>query len=772
MTTEQETADEERGAEIRRLAMGSDYAFAELETVLRKVEGRVRLSQRESDLWVRWIGGIAATDELFEKLAQNADENVGMFATVFRRLMKEKVLRGGKRIFDSLLKGEFPEYWIGKLKEYGDKEYGHPDCRYLVKAVAMELLDEQVEKPQPQWTCGNCGGTEWSDNPVAGGPECVKCGGEAVLEKPAPEPEPTPEKDPDLFERTCKHCGAAYCVRIQPTDDVMFHAHCPGCGVVEEDLVNPWRQDEVAFPEDAELAERAARSNIVPVAERAENDEPPIDLEDLFEVQCSRCGCDFSIQNIAPEAWPKKGRSTHCPQCNKHITGLMPLTPPELQPQPEPDAIAGATPAELGQRNSQRPPEPKTASAPPPPTATTTTQTGATGEGSLSDDEARAELERRLTTIAAEHGARVERDVPVSAALQQNSKPLQETPVEVSATATGPIWKSSSKGWILISSMDDQHLLNALRIAQSKVSNGEDGLRGSADDLRAEALRRGLKVEAADTRLALSPFRLSMAAKCGYQEHYRYQEGIKTKPRAATLAGSGIHKSAEANLQVKALTEGEQTLPLEDAKMVAAEAVEHRFEEEGISLFGEEKSVSEKEWRGRTVDKAVLGAEVHHTRLAPEIRPIEVEEKLTINIPGEDFYIYGYPDVTEEKRVRDLKTGGKQWGPYEADGELALTIYGLGKRIKDGKAPESYRIDGIYTRTKALKLYHVDTTRDDQDFRNMLVQSKKAAAAIRAGTLMPARWMPGAWWCSEKWCGWFQICPFGARMGKHPASKE
>lgn len=311
--------------------------------------------------------------------------------------------------------------------------------------------------------------------------------------------------------------------------------------------------------------------------------------------------------------------------------------------------------------------------------------------------------------------------------------------------------------------MVDSHLVNAHRIAIDKAE-ADDSMKLAARHLGVELKRRGLPLDTPpDERLALSASRMGMAIKCGYQQYYRYEEGLKIPPSASMVRGSGVDASANFNLQ-SVIDRGEAA-PEDACLDVAAEKVEKRAQDEGLRLAEDQKSVGLKKIVGIAKDQAVQGAGLHYTKIAPGIRPVAVQRRFQIDIPGEDFYLFGYTDHEEADGVRDLKAGGKRYSQLDVNGMLQFTMYGLQHRIRTGQHPK-LTLDGVLFKARALSVYQQQTYRQDEDYANMLTVAKRVRRGVVEGTLLPARFMPGAWWCSAKWCGYWDRCSYGARLGR------
>lgn len=269
-------------------------------------------------------------------------------------------------------------------------------------------------------------------------------------------------------------------------------------------------------------------------------------------------------------------------------------------------------------------------------------------------------------------------------------------------------------------------------------------------------------VKEAQRKPALSISAVDMLSKCGEQYYRRYIQKERIAPGVASIVGRGVDGAVNANLTHK--METRELLPLEKVLDLARDAFESEWKSQEVALSKDEVADGVQNVKGRAVDKAVRLAKLHASDLAPVISPTAVQRKWTIELPGYPMDLIGYTDIEEGPSViRDTKTSHKSPREDEADLSDQLTLYALAKRVLDKtKGPIAVVLDYLVD-LKTPKVVTRDSERTIDDFRVMLRRIEVAQRAIDAGVFVPAR--QSDWWCSPRWCGYFNSCPY-ARQRK------
>ena len=164
----------------------------------------------------------------------------------------------------------------------------------------------------------------------------------------------------------------------------------------------------------------------------------------------------------------------------------------------------------------------------------------------------------------------------------------------------------------------------------------------------------------------------------------------------------------------------------------------------------------------RAKDQVIQLAELHHKDLAPTIDPLQIEERLELQVEGFPLTLVGYADVIEtDNTIRDLKTRGKTPKATDAQDDIGLQFYSLIQDVK-GYRPKELALD-VLVKTKQPKRVTV-TSPAQKDHDATLGRIERAAQIIQSGAYMPAE--PTHWKCSEKFCEFFDDCRWGRRRQK------
>lgn len=246
----------------------------------------------------------------------------------------------------------------------------------------------------------------------------------------------------------------------------------------------------------------------------------------------------------------------------------------------------------------------------------------------------------------------------------------------------------------------------------------------------------------------ISSSQLSMMSRCGEQYRRRYILKERFPPGIALIVGSATHVSIETNMKHK--IESGELLPTEAVQESARDAVNERWDKEGVFLDDAEKGQDERELRGGAVDLAVSLSTLHHTDLAPIIQPAHVEREWWLDIQGYGCQLTGKIDLQESQaaqgRIRDTKTAAKTPADGSADKNQQLTIYCLASKVLDGKlAPLA--VDTL-VKIKHPKVKTEFTTRTEADFMPVLGRIEVMLLALERGVFLPTN--PENWWCSER----------------------
>jgi hypothetical protein len=251
----------------------------------------------------------------------------------------------------------------------------------------------------------------------------------------------------------------------------------------------------------------------------------------------------------------------------------------------------------------------------------------------------------------------------------------------------------------------------------------------------------------------LSPSQLSTLLKCEMQYYFRYIEGIKTPPSGAMIVGTGAHKAQEEVLTARI---GELQEP-KNAEMVelAVATVEAEFDDREVKL-------DEGDTRAKIVDNAALAASTTLAEITPKITaPIAVESRRDLLVDDREIALTCILDAEEFGGVRDLKIRKTAPNPME---ELQPAPYAFAHFTEYGVWPE-FRYDVVSLLKSEVKVREVVCKPSEADVAFFFRLFDKAVERIQHGRENDD-WVPApcGWHCSEKWCGYWNLCRGGAAL--------
>lgn len=224
--------------------------------------------------------------------------------------------------------------------------------------------------------------------------------------------------------------------------------------------------------------------------------------------------------------------------------------------------------------------------------------------------------------------------------------------------------------------------------------------------------------------------------------------------RVPNTIGKAVHLEGQVDLEFKIETGS----LMEDAAVddIAADSFETMWDHLNPELDEVEKSRGRDIVRGESKDLAVTLARIHHSELAPKLEPTHVERKLELRRPDLRYPVIGYLDVLEEDRVRDLKTPKKTPKQDDLVDSIQAALYPALVEATDGERPSSFVIDALVKLKKPKLVSHEVGVLDSE---HVFERLRRIEGAIEAGSFIPAD--PTSWKCSEKWCEYFNDCPWG-----------
>lgn len=253
---------------------------------------------------------------------------------------------------------------------------------------------------------------------------------------------------------------------------------------------------------------------------------------------------------------------------------------------------------------------------------------------------------------------------------------------------------------------------------------------------------------------------LSMALRCGEQFRRRYGLGEIIPPSVAAARGTGVHKGNRVNLEHK-LIKGND-LALDAVKDATRDGYVQAFERSGGEVFmSKEDRPAKKRLLNEGLNDALRCIELYHTEVAPEIQPVGIEEPFTVDV-GLVLPLAGQMDYFTKPKIGDLKTTSKKWADGQIRQETQPIFYSLVHELLRKVRPEFVYHILIARRGQtgptSAELQEQSIIPTENDYRALFARLKVFLRMVETGTFLPAN--PGAWWCDEKWCGYWETCSF------------
>ena len=257
-----------------------------------------------------------------------------------------------------------------------------------------------------------------------------------------------------------------------------------------------------------------------------------------------------------------------------------------------------------------------------------------------------------------------------------------------------------------------------------------------------------------------SPSQLGLYFKCGEAYRRRYIEKERRPPGFAMLRGRGVHAAAEHNFRQKV----DSHVDLSRAEIIDAGVAgfEIGLETEGVALSDDEAAVGMTLVKADTKDQVARMSAAHADQQAPEYQPIIVEQTIRIELPRASRDLLGVVDVIVEgeasPKVVDFKTAKARKNAADLNADVALTFYAGAASALLKQPISDVRLDILLDQKRGVQRQVIDEKRTTADFGVLSHRMNAFLSGVDAGVFPPAP--PGAWWCSPKWCGFWNDCPY------------
>jgi hypothetical protein len=259
-----------------------------------------------------------------------------------------------------------------------------------------------------------------------------------------------------------------------------------------------------------------------------------------------------------------------------------------------------------------------------------------------------------------------------------------------------------------------------------------------------------------------SPSRMFTFGQCGERYRRRYICGDKIPPAVAAHRGGSFHEAAQFNFEQK--KDSHEDRPKGKVVDFAADAFDKRVATQGV-LFNRDEAPRRKAVLGEAKDMAVNLVGGLMDQYAPSVQPLLVEEKVRIILPKSSHDLLGILDIVTANGVDDMKTSMRKKRQDEADTSTALSTYAMAHKVAVGTFPKQLRLVNFIhrglTKTRTIPEVEVQPIQTTRTVPDLMALAKRMETTIRtaeAGNFPPAP--VGVWWCSERFCGYWDTCPY------------
>lgn len=241
----------------------------------------------------------------------------------------------------------------------------------------------------------------------------------------------------------------------------------------------------------------------------------------------------------------------------------------------------------------------------------------------------------------------------------------------------------------------------------------------------------------------ISNSQIGMWLRCPRQWEFRYIKGLKLPPKGVMVQGTAYHGALKKNFENKIQTK--EDLSISDI----LDAFDSSWNE-AVSLDGKEQVDWEERDADDLKDEGANCVSIYHKKMVADIDPVSVEQRVEMPI-GKDLTCVGYIDLETKNNIIDHKLRGRSMNQADADRDTQALTYCLMQEKKNFAFH-------VMVKKKFPEVQVVSVKKTVKDIEWWLESVKQIAAQIRTGICPPN---PTGWWCSEKFCGYWNLCKGG-----------
>lgn len=252
--------------------------------------------------------------------------------------------------------------------------------------------------------------------------------------------------------------------------------------------------------------------------------------------------------------------------------------------------------------------------------------------------------------------------------------------------------------------------------------------------------------------------RLSQFELCGYASYLQWVESVRGMGNFFTVRGNGLHAARDTNLRQKIET-GEDLLEAELCDS-ARDEINRQFNDEAID--GKHRMIeglSKKAAAGYVIDQTLPMVKADRRKFQPQIKPILVEKKISVELESLPFDLSGTVDtVTRDLEIIDAKTAIKRWSQRRADDSYQPPLYTFYVETLLGKKLRGFKFQVLSDGKRGIQIEEIPTVVTAQRLQAVLQRMLAMHAVIEAGAFAPCH--KGHWYCSEDWCPFYRNCKY------------
>lgn len=263
----------------------------------------------------------------------------------------------------------------------------------------------------------------------------------------------------------------------------------------------------------------------------------------------------------------------------------------------------------------------------------------------------------------------------------------------------------------------------------------------------------------------ISPTRLNQAERCAYQMHLVDTIGPRP-PGWVLVQGRTAHRSRARVLTHKVEHGGE--LPPEDqVREETRDDIAMVFTSEEIDWSGHDHEDRPDIAQGEVIDYSVKLATVDLQSFLPRLMALDegwIERRVSVDLQGYPYPLKGYVDCLSDGRViTDLKHTGRRSIPEtDAVDSQQMMFYDLLLRAV-GEPTEGQELQYLWNHRGSIEpVSRHAPTRTEEELQMLLKRIEAVSKMLEADVYPPSS--PDNWWCSKKFCGFWDQCPYAHKM--------